>query len=85
MIFSLKKYQQNNYRNGWYRGGYNVDYFESHIITSKFFKFYKLTFTLKFNYDNDYALIAANLPYSFTRLSNYLERFTKQFNISSSS
>ena len=84
MIFSHKKYQENNNQNGWYRGGYNIEYQESNITTSKFFKFYKLTFTLKFKYDNDYILVSANLPYSFSRLASYLDRFNKQFNISCS-
>ena len=38
----------------------------------------------KFKYDNDYILVSANLPYSFSRLASYLDRFNKQFNISCS-
>jgi hypothetical protein len=38
-----------------------------------------MAFTLKFHHEDDYALVAANLPYSFSKLSNFLEKFAKSF------
>ena len=74
-VFSLVD-AKNNGGNGWRKMGTNVRYERSPIrkYFDKKFKFYSLTFDLKFQHENDYLQIAMSMPYSYSRLAYNLRK-----------
>lgn len=70
MIFSLKKAK--NTESGWYRAGSNIYFYENNIRVDENLKLFTLKFELQFEYENDFIMIAAGLPYSYSKLMHDL-------------
>lgn len=73
-VFSLRR-EQEGAGGGWQRCGRNVTYSRSRFLGSDGQKtrFYTLSFSLTFPYENDYVMVAMNLPYSYSRMMGFLK------------
>lgn len=78
-IWSVK----NNLKNGqgWYHGGFNVDYDISPYHTEinkmnphKPKSYYCMSFDFKFDYEADEVYVAYTLPYSYTQLQSHISQ-----------
>lgn len=77
LIYSEKKSEEEG--TGWFRGGEDIEYYRNGL-----FRLYKekkcfssLTFSYKFEYDDDYVYFANNIPYTYTDLNKELNEFEK--------
>ena len=61
---------------GWYRDGFNIQYFQNHLPKPEGATGFQstLTFEVIFNHDTDKVFIANSYPYVYTDLINYLEK-----------
>ena len=71
LLYSTKAAQEK--RVGWCRAGTDICYFQNRIPRRTSF-YYTMTFSLKFEYDNDTVYLAYCYPYSYTDLQKYLLR-----------
>jgi len=78
VVFSLARHQATN--NGWVRDGRNVTYGRSKFQAAggQRTRLYTLSFSLCFDDDRDYVLVAMNLPYSYSKLVDFLRREQKK-------
>lgn len=68
LVYSEKKAEEEDI--GWFRGGYNIAYYQNGIRAKK--SYYTLTFTYDFEYDDDSVFFAYCYPYTYTDLMEYL-------------
>ena len=70
-IYSNKSNEEGKEWNnlGWFKGGEKIEYFENPIKKEHVWcHFYTLTFSYKFNYDNDTVYFAYSYPYTYSDL-----------------
>lgn len=74
MVFSMARHRLTN--NGWVRDGKNPNYCRSKFLSpdGQRSRLYTLSFSLIFEEERDYVLIAMNLPYSYSKLMEYLRK-----------
>lgn len=74
VVYSTKKSEEQNI--GWHRAGSDYSYFANGIRkTSKLPKsLYSLRFSYTFEHNNDIVYFAYSYPYTFTQLTEYLDK-----------
>lgn len=70
VVFSLKR--ANETGNGWYRDGTNINYYPSNFTETECSAYFTLEFQIEFSYDNDYVTLSQNIPYSYSKLINFI-------------
>lgn len=70
LFYSEKQAKQKNI--GWYRDGHDICYYQNNLKRKNGDFFYTLTFSVKFQHDNDTVYIAHCYPYTYSRLQLYL-------------
>ena len=74
-VYSAKTFQENGTK--WHRDGFNITYTENLPAKSASFvgrpKYYTLSFTYTFKYEEDEVFFAYAVPYTYTDLVQYLE------------
>jgi murein tripeptide amidase MpaA len=73
-VFSMMRHHTT--KNGWIRDARNVVYGRSKFqgADGQRSRLYTLSFTLMFEEDRDYVLVAMNLPYSYSRLMDFIRK-----------
>ena len=59
---------------GWYRNGKDVCYYQNSMKRKTQGNYYTLTFSVKFQHENDTVYFAHSYPYTYTDLCRYLNR-----------
>ena len=73
-VFSEEKIKRGEAK-GWYRAGYNISYSSSKInrLMSSRKVYFMLSFDFSFEYDDNTVWFAYAIPYTFTKLSKFIE------------
>ena len=78
-LWSLRAFQRNG--RGWYHGGFNVEYdispYHSEINKMNPHKpksYYAMSFTYKFDYDDDEVFVAYTIPYTYTQMQSHIRQ-----------
>lgn len=82
LVYSEKHVQVTG--NGWYRGGYDIKYFQSpnkvKKITGNEITHFILSFKITFEYDDDIVYLSHCYPYTYSDLVSYLNRVCNPVN-----
>lgn len=78
-VYSKKSYHETGIK--WQREAYNIQYTENSIASGSGFigrqKYYTLSFTYQYKYENDEVYFAYSIPYTYSDLTNYLEKLSQ--------
>jgi len=74
-VYSVKKKEDKNI--GWIKDGNNISYYQNSIskeaCSGLFLHYFTLTFTYRFDYNDDTVFFSYTYPYTYSDLNDYLD------------